>query len=69
MTPLQLTGLIFGSMLLFMAMRLPIAVSMFCAGAIGYLTQTGWGPFSSFVNAQAFARFAATTCPSYLCLS
>lgn len=59
MTPLQLTGLIFGSMLLFMAIRIPIAVSMFCAGAIGYLTQTGWGPFSSFVNAQAFARFAS----------
>ena len=59
MTPLQLTGLIFGSMLLFMAIRIPIAVSMFCAGAIGYLIQTGWGPFSSFVNAQAFARFAS----------
>lgn len=59
MTPLQLTGLIFGSMLLFMAIRLPIAVSMFCAGAIGYLTQTGWGAFSAFVNAQAFARFAS----------
>ena len=59
MSPLQLTGLIFGSMLLFMAVRLPIAVSMFCAGAIGYLTQTGWGPFSAFVNAQAFARFAS----------
>ena len=59
MTPLQLTGLIFGSMLLLMAIRVPIAVSMFCAGAIGYLTQTGWAPFSAFVSAQAFARFAS----------
>jgi len=41
-----------------MAIRIPIAVSMFCAGAIGYVTQTGWMPFASFLNTQAFARFA-----------
>ena len=33
MTPIELTVLIFGSMLAMMAIRLPIAVSMFCAGA------------------------------------
>ncbi|MGV3569700.1 MAG: TRAP transporter large permease [Ramlibacter sp.] len=59
MTPLALTGLIFGSMLALMAVRVPIAVSMFCAGAIGYVTQTGWLPFSNFLNTQAFARFAS----------
>jgi len=37
----------------------PIAVAMFAAGAIGYVMQTGWGPFSSFLNSQAFARFAS----------
>jgi C4-dicarboxylate transporter DctM subunit len=58
MTPLELTGLIFGSMLFFMAIRFPIAISMILAGAIGYISQTGWGTFSNFVNAQAFARFA-----------
>ena len=58
MTPIQLTLLIFGSMLFFMAIRIPIAVSMFCAGALGYVTQTGWMPFASFLNTQAFARFA-----------
>ncbi|WP_137891545.1 TRAP transporter large permease [Ramlibacter sp. 2FC] len=58
MTPIQLTILIFGSMLFFMAIRVPIAISMFCAGAIGYVTQTGWAPFASFLNSQAFARFA-----------
>jgi C4-dicarboxylate transporter, DctM subunit len=59
MSPLGLTALIFGSMLALMAIRVPIAVSMFSAGAIGYLMQTGWGPFSNFLNTQAFARFAS----------
>jgi len=59
MTPLQLTALIFGSMLLMMAVRVPIAVSMFTAGSIGYLLQAGWLPFSNFLNTQAFARFAS----------
>jgi tripartite ATP-independent transporter DctM subunit len=58
MTPLELTGLIFGSMLLFMAVRLPIAISMFLAGSIGYIYQAGWPPFLNFVNTQTFARFA-----------
>jgi C4-dicarboxylate transporter DctM subunit len=58
MTPIELTVLIFGSMLAMMAIRLPIAVSMFCAGSIGYLMQAGWAPYSSFINSQAFARFA-----------
>jgi tripartite ATP-independent transporter DctM subunit len=58
MTPLELTAVIFGSMLFFMAVRFPIAISMFLAGAIGYTSQAGWLPFANFVNAQTFARFA-----------
>lgn len=58
MSSLSLTLLIFGSMLALMVVRVPIAVSMFGAGAIGYITQTGWAPFASFLNTQAFARFA-----------
>lgn len=58
MSSLQLTGLIFGSMLLLMAIRIPIAISMFCAGSIGYIIQSGWPPFLSFMNSNAFARFA-----------
>ena len=57
MSPLALTGFIFGSMLLFMAVRFPIAISML-AGSIGYVSQAGWGAFSNFLNGQAFARFA-----------
>lgn len=59
MSPLGLTALIFGSMLVLMAIRVPIAVSMFSAGTIGYVAQTGWLPFSNFLNTQAFARFAS----------
>ena len=59
MTPLALTGLIFGLMLALMALRMPIAIAMFAAGSIGYVAQTGWLPFSSFLNTQAFARFAS----------
>jgi C4-dicarboxylate transporter DctM subunit len=59
MNAITLALLIFGIMLVFMAIRVPIAVAMFAAGAIGYVMQTGWGPFSSFLNTQAFARFAS----------
>lgn len=59
MNAITLALVIFGIMLVFMAIRVPIAVAMFAAGAIGYVMQTGWGPFSSFLNTQAFARFAS----------
>jgi len=59
MTPLGMAGLIFGLMLVLMALRTPISIAMFVAGSIGYVSQAGWGPFSSFLNTQAFARFAS----------
>ena len=59
MSSITLTVLIFGAMLVMMAIRVPIAVSMFGAGALGYVMQTGWSPFANFLNTQAFARFAS----------
>ncbi|RYX90569.1 MAG: TRAP transporter large permease [Comamonadaceae bacterium] len=59
MNSISLALLIFGIMLVLMAVRVPIAISMFVAGAAGYVLQTGWSPFSSFLNNQAFARFAS----------
>ena len=35
------------------------AVAMFAAGCVGYVTQAGWEPLASFLNTQAFARFAS----------
>ena len=59
MSAIQLALAIFGIMLVLMAVRVPIAVCMFVAGAVGYVAQAGWGPLSSFLNTQAFARFAS----------
>lgn len=59
MTPLMLALSIFAIMLVLMALRVPIAVTMFVAGGIGYVAQTGWPPLASFLNSQAFARFAS----------
>ena len=59
MSPLTLTLLIFGIMLVLMAVRTPISVSMFVAGCVGYVLQAGWGPLANFLNTQAFARFAS----------
>ena len=59
MSPLLLTLMIFAIMLGLMAIRTPIAIAMFAAGCIGYVTQAGWPPLASFLNSQAFARFAS----------
>ena len=59
MTPVQLTVAIFAIMVVLMALRTPIAVAMFVAGAVGYVAQAGWLPLASFLNTQAFARFAS----------
>ena len=59
MTPITLTLLIFAIMLVLMAVRTPIAISMFVAGGVGYVLQAGWPPLASFLNTQAFARFAS----------
>ncbi len=59
MTPVQLTVAIFAIMIVLMALRTPIAVAMFVAGAVGYVAQAGWLPLASFLNTQAFARFAS----------
>ena len=59
MSPVALALCIFAIMLVLMALRTPIAVAMFVAGCAGYVVQAGWGPLSSFLNTQAFARFAS----------
>ena len=59
MSAIQLALMIFCIMLLLMAVRVPIAITMFIAGGIGYVIQTGWLPLANFLNSQAFARFAS----------
>jgi tripartite ATP-independent transporter DctM subunit len=59
MSPIVLTVTIFAIMLVLMAVRTPIAIAMFAAGVVGYVAQAGWLPLASFLNTQAFARFAS----------
>ena len=59
MSPVVLALAIFAIMLVLMAVRTPIAIAMFVAGSVGYVAQAGWAPLSSFLNTQAFARFAS----------
>ena len=59
MSPITLALLIFAVMLALMAVRTPIAIAMFAAGAAGYVLQAGWLPLANFLNTQAFARFAS----------
>lgn len=59
MSGLQIAMLIFGTMLALMVVRVPIAITMFVAGVVGYLIQRGWAPLGYFLNTQAYARFAS----------
>ncbi|MBC7609749.1 MAG: TRAP transporter large permease [Polaromonas sp.] len=59
MSGLSIAGFVLVLMFVLMALRTPIAISMFLAGAVGYVMQTGWGPFANFMNSMAFARFAS----------
>ncbi len=59
MSALTLTLAIFAIMLVLMAIRVPIAIAMFGAGTFGYILQSGWHPFASFLNTLPYARFAS----------
>jgi C4-dicarboxylate transporter DctM subunit len=59
MSSLSLAGMIFATMLVLMAVRVPIAVAMFAAGTLGYIYQVGLPPFLNNLNGLAFARFAS----------
>ena len=59
MSGLQIAGFLLVLMFVLMALRAPIAISMFVAGSVGYVIQTGWAPYLNFMNSMAFARFAS----------
>jgi tripartite ATP-independent transporter DctM subunit len=59
MSGLSLAALVLVLMFALMALRAPIAISMFIAGSVGYVMQTGWLPYANFMNSMAFARFAS----------
>ena len=59
MSGLSIALLVLVLMFALMALRTPIAISMFVAGSVGYVMQTGWSPYANFMNGMAFARFAS----------
>ena len=59
MSSLSMAGFIFATMLVLMAIRVPIAISMFAAGCVGYVMQVGLPPFLNNLNGIAYARFAS----------
>ena len=51
-------GTFFALMLLLLALRVPIAISMFLTGVAGYVTMTGWAPLMSYLKTVAYGRFS-----------
>jgi len=48
----------FAFMLVLLALRVPIAISMFLTGVAGYVTMTGWAPLLSYLKTVAYGRFS-----------
>ena len=59
MSAIGLSLAIFGVMLALMAVRVPIAASMFVAGFVGYAARAGFDPLLSHLKTDAFARFSS----------
>jgi tripartite ATP-independent transporter DctM subunit len=58
MSGLALGVAMFAGMLALMALRVPIAISMFVPGAAGYLAMAGEGPFLNLLKGIAYARLS-----------
>lgn len=46
----------FAAMLVFMAVRVPIAIAMFVSGAAGYIVLSGWGPLLAHLKGAVYGR-------------
>ncbi len=45
-------------MLALLALRVPIAISMFLTGVAGYVTMAGWDPLLAYLKTVAYARYS-----------
>jgi tripartite ATP-independent transporter DctM subunit len=50
--------MMFGAMLVLLAIRVPIGIAMLLTGVIGYVTMTGWTPLLNYLKSVAFSRFS-----------
>jgi tripartite ATP-independent transporter DctM subunit len=58
MSGVELGFLMFGVMLVLLAVRVPIGVSMLLTGAAGYVMLAGWMPFANYLKTAAFSRYS-----------
>jgi tripartite ATP-independent transporter DctM subunit len=50
--------LMFGAMLVLLALRVPIGIAMLATGIAGYVTMTGWAPLLSYLKTVAYGRYS-----------
>jgi C4-dicarboxylate transporter DctM subunit len=58
MTGVEFGFLMFGAMLVLLAIRVPIGIAMLLTGAAGYVTIAGWAPFANYLKTAAYSRFS-----------
>ena len=56
MTTMTIGLMMFGAMLVLMAVRVPIAIAMFVPGAVGYVMLSGWLPLLSHLKGAVYGR-------------
>jgi tripartite ATP-independent transporter DctM subunit len=61
MSGLALAAIGFGAMLLLIAMRLPVGLSMLVVGAIGFIHLSSWSAFFSYMKTNTYHQFANYT--------
>jgi len=58
MSGVEFGFLMFGALLVLLAIRVPIGVAMLLTGATGYVTITGWAPLLNYLKTVAYSRYS-----------
>ena len=61
MSGITIAALGFGAMLLLIALRMPVGLSMLVVGSIGYVHLSGWLPFLAYMKTNPYYQFANYT--------
>ena len=61
MSNLAIAGLGFATMLLLIAVRMPVGLSMLVVGAVGYIHLSSWPAFFAYMKANPYHQFASYT--------
>ncbi len=61
MSGVQLALAGFAAMLVLIALRMPVGLSMLVTGTVGYVHLSGWGPFVSYMKTNTYYQFANYT--------